>query len=126
MRYFFFNDTATTEIYTTEDTLSLHDALPICRLPLGAAAGTAPAAGVVALGATPGEAPTQPTAEPLPHGPAQPPAEHEREPHSRGTAVPGNPLGPKRPGHHGLRIQFESRPDDGQLGRLVESTVWVN
>src|SRR5213595_4290046 len=28
--FFFFNDTATTEIYTTEDTLSLHDALPIC------------------------------------------------------------------------------------------------
>ena len=28
--YFFFNDTATTEIYT----LSLHDALPICDLPL--------------------------------------------------------------------------------------------
>src|SRR2546430_11553628 len=29
MLYFFFNDTATTEIYT----LSLHDALPICFLP---------------------------------------------------------------------------------------------
>src|SRR5213595_4270105 len=31
--FFFFNDTATTEIYTTEDTLFLHDALPIsfCR-----------------------------------------------------------------------------------------------
>src|SRR2546430_7799578 len=28
--FFFFNDTATTEIYT----LSLHDALPICSLPL--------------------------------------------------------------------------------------------
>src|SRR5213595_1727592 len=27
--FFFFTDTATTEIYTTEDTLSLHDALPI-------------------------------------------------------------------------------------------------
>src|SRR6186997_3725173 len=27
--FFFFNDTATTEIYTTTDTLSLHDALPI-------------------------------------------------------------------------------------------------
>src|SRR5881392_4455772 len=26
---FFFNDTATTEIYTTHNTLSLHDALPI-------------------------------------------------------------------------------------------------
>src|SRR3712207_9028444 len=29
--FFFFNDTATTEIYT----LSLHDALPICRSALG-------------------------------------------------------------------------------------------
>ena len=28
---FFFNDTATTEIYTRKDTLSLHDALPISR-----------------------------------------------------------------------------------------------
>src|SRR5258708_16320172 len=28
--FFFFNDTATTEIYT----LSLHDALPICRFPV--------------------------------------------------------------------------------------------
>src|SRR6058998_4358447 len=27
---FFFNDTATTEIYTVMNTLSLHDALPIC------------------------------------------------------------------------------------------------
>src|SRR5213082_4118356 len=29
---FFFNDTATTEIYTVSYTLSLHDALPICWL----------------------------------------------------------------------------------------------
>src|SRR5213079_833498 len=29
--FFFFNATATTEIYTTTDTLSLHDALPISR-----------------------------------------------------------------------------------------------
>src|SRR6056300_205731 len=28
---FFFNDTATTEIYTNHNTLSLHDALPISR-----------------------------------------------------------------------------------------------
>src|SRR5438552_11062028 len=33
MAFFFFNDTATTEIYT----LSLHDALPICRLESGGA-----------------------------------------------------------------------------------------
>src|SRR5213079_3767232 len=29
--FFFFNDTPPTEIYTTTDTLSLHDALPISR-----------------------------------------------------------------------------------------------
>src|SRR5216117_115046 len=28
---FFFYDPATTELYTRKDTLSLHDALPICR-----------------------------------------------------------------------------------------------
>src|SRR3546814_7555374 len=32
---FFFNDTATTEIYTYGHTLSLHDALPIFRTPSG-------------------------------------------------------------------------------------------
>src|SRR5216117_4600098 len=31
--FFFFNDTATTEIYTRKDTLSLHDALPISTTP---------------------------------------------------------------------------------------------
>src|SRR5213079_3707951 len=35
---FFFNDTPTTEIYTTTDTLSLHDALPITRARLQDAA----------------------------------------------------------------------------------------
>jgi hypothetical protein len=27
---------------------------------------------------------------------------------------------------YGLSIQFEQRPEDPELGRLVESTVWVN
>lgn len=38
------------------------------------------------------------------------------------------PVGPGRRKHSraGLSIQFESRPDDADLGRLVESTVWVN
>src|SRR6058998_4428347 len=31
--FFFFNDTATTEIYTVMNTLSLHDALPISPTP---------------------------------------------------------------------------------------------
>jgi Histidine kinase-, DNA gyrase B-, and HSP90-like ATPase len=32
----------------------------------------------------------------------------------------------KRPGSYGLAIRFERRPNDPALGRLVESTVWVN
>src|ERR1035437_3259017 len=39
--FFFFNDTATTEIYT----LSLHDALPICLFDQGPVGGTAPHGG---------------------------------------------------------------------------------
>jgi hypothetical protein len=34
--------------------------------------------------------------------------------------------GPRRPTRLGLNIQFESRPDDAELGRLVETTIWVN
>ncbi|MEK6769732.1 MAG: ATP-binding protein [Gemmatimonadota bacterium] len=34
--------------------------------------------------------------------------------------------GPKRPAHYALTVRFESRPDDLTLGRLMESTVWVN
>ncbi len=32
----------------------------------------------------------------------------------------------KRPARYGLQIQFEDRPNDPELGRLVESTVHVN
>jgi histidine kinase/DNA gyrase B/HSP90-like ATPase len=34
--------------------------------------------------------------------------------------------GVRRPVRYGLSIQFEQRPDDLELGRLIESTVWVN
>jgi hypothetical protein len=34
--------------------------------------------------------------------------------------------GAHRPAHYGLDIQFEDRPDDLEMGRLLESTVWVN
>jgi hypothetical protein len=39
--------------------------------------------------------------------------------------LPGK-TGGRRPAHYGLDIQFEDRADDANLGRLVESTVWVN
>ena len=32
----------------------------------------------------------------------------------------------RRPAHYGLDIQFEDRPEEISLGRLTESTVWVN
>lgn len=44
------------------------------------------------------------------------------------AAEPGAPKGRggRRPGHYGLSIDFTSRPDDAEISRLVESTVWVN
>ena len=38
----------------------------------------------------------------------------------------GEPGGPPRRARFGLRIDFEERPESPELGRLVESTVWVN
>ncbi len=32
----------------------------------------------------------------------------------------------RRPTKLGLTIQFDSRPDDVELGRLIETTVWIN
>jgi hypothetical protein len=40
-------------------------------------------------------------------------------------ALPGKSVS-RRPAHYGLEIQFEERPEDLELGRLMESTVWVN
>jgi Histidine kinase-, DNA gyrase B-, and HSP90-like ATPase len=56
--------------------------------------------------------------------PAEPSAERERIP-PRSIELPAS-RGPKRPARLGLTIQYESRPDDANLGRLVESTVWIN
>ena len=58
----------------------------------------------------------------------QPQVLESREPYETkepGTVLPGS-SGTRRPAHYGLDIQFEDRPDDVDLGRLMESTVWVN
>jgi hypothetical protein len=34
--------------------------------------------------------------------------------------------GRRRPARYGLLVQFESRPEDSELARLVDSTVWIN
>lgn len=64
--------------------------------------------------------PSQPT-----HPPAEPEGSRAADPPSGQGLLPAKP-GPKRPMRYGLAIQFESLPDSDQLGRLVESTVWVN
>lgn len=40
-------------------------------------------------------------------------------------ALPATPAG-TRPQRYGLRLEFEAQPGSVELGRLVESTVWVN
>lgn len=50
--------------------------------------------------------------------------EQVRPPHSN-VALPGSGR-ERRPARYGLSIQFESRDGDPEIGRLVESTVWVN
>ena len=46
-------------------------------------------------------------------------------PHSTPLELPAR-RGRRRPTRLGLRIQFESRDADPELGRLIETTVWVN
>jgi hypothetical protein len=82
-----------------------------------------------------------PTAEPEPHEtePAQP--QTPPPPTDQGTAIPEPatstiPDSPsamfpgqgrsRAPMRYGLGIQFEGNPDNSELGRLIESTVWIN
>ena len=103
------------------------------RLPIGPPAGGRAAAatdGEKSGGdptSAPGEDQDQPRSAPdgsrTPPGGASPPASPPEPP----TAVhlPGPPR-ERRPGHYGLGIQFDQKADDPELGRLVESTIWVN
>jgi hypothetical protein len=63
--------------------------------------------------------PSEATPSPAPVAPAQPPpvAAELELPSARGA---------RRPARYGLSIQFEQRPDDPELARLVETTVWIN
>lgn|GEM_PF-289179 len=81
------------------------------RLPMGGGK-TADGRALVLASATGGEAP--PRAEP-----ATPRTPREA------AGLPGGGASP-RLAHYGLGIQFEERPDDPEVGRLLESTVWVN
>ena len=60
--------------------------------------------------------------EPTPPEPSEPAPE---TPHSAPLELPAH-RGRRRPTRLGLRIQLESRDGDPELGRLAETTVWVN
>ena len=49
----------------------------------------------------------------------------QRSSPERSAGLPGS-RGRRRPARYSLTIRFEHRRDDPSLGRLVESTVWVN
>ncbi|HEX9691058.1 MAG TPA: ATP-binding protein [Gemmatimonadales bacterium] len=96
------------------------------RLPLGRDGGVemgadalspAPTPEVSVAGDTPGTTPEPAeTQEPAAESPEPPPE----------TKAALSAGGRPRRAHLGLRIDFDSRPDDPTLGRLVESTIWVN
>ena len=70
--------------------------------------------------------PPESEAEPPPAAGAPEPAT-ERE--DQQPAIVGNvpaTTGRRRPARYGLLVQYESRPDDDELGRLVDSTIWIN
>jgi hypothetical protein len=64
--------------------------------------------------------PEPPAAGEPPEPPAPPPGADAR------ISPPPGSGGPKRPARYGLGIRFASHPDDPELGRLVDSTVYVN
>ncbi|HET9253332.1 MAG TPA: ATP-binding protein [Candidatus Eisenbacteria bacterium] len=55
----------------------------------------------------------------------QPASSKEPNPPAAAASMPG-PGTARRPARYGLTIEFETRCDQDELARLVESTVWVN
>jgi Histidine kinase-, DNA gyrase B-, and HSP90-like ATPase len=64
--------------------------------------------------------------EPAAGGAVEPPVAPAAEPAGPEARVSAGRGAERRPGRYGLSIQFEARPDDPELARLVESTVWIN
>lgn len=55
-----------------------------------------------------------------------PPAEGHSHIHAAATAALETTSARRRPARYGLLVQFESRPGEMELGRLVDSTIWIN
>jgi len=84
-------------------------------------AGSAVAAGTVDRERVDEPTAEAPVREPSGDGASPPPAVPSA---GDPASAPGRPEARRE--RYGLSIQFEHRPDDPEIGRLVESTVWVN
>lgn len=71
----------------------------------------------------PSPGPTPPSESQAPPGASVPVEGHQD---TAAAAAPETMTGRRRPARYGLLVQFESRPDDTELGRLVDNTVWIN
>ena len=96
------------------------------RLLVGEGEGAGPGSPVAAITQAPGR-PESPGPEAGLSELAERPGGDENVglPRSIETALPGHRSRTRR-GYYGLNLQFEARPESAELGRLVESTVWVN
>jgi hypothetical protein len=74
-----------------------------------------------------GDEPASESSSPPPASDLESPAPHPVLPsESEGDVSWPTHRGRRKSSRPGLSIQFESRPDDPNLGRLAETTVWVN
>jgi hypothetical protein len=89
------------------------------------AAGPAPEP-VTAIDETIGERAAHDVTAPTPAEPAEPSEPPQTNGATSGVGQIASGGRTRRPMRYGLGIQFEARPDDPELGRLVESTVWIN
>ena len=70
-----------------------------------------------------------PTEEGLPEPGNETPAPNDGHVYGRIATAAGTSetvTGRPRRARYGLLVQFESRPSDSELGRLVDSTIWIN
>jgi hypothetical protein len=83
----------------------------------------------------PSSEPPSPSPSAVPPGGDQPPPDNEAAPPdskqtdghvAAATDTHETVAGRRRPARYGLLMQFESRPEDSELGRLVDSTIWIN
>ena len=75
--------------------------------------------------ALPAEPPAATLDPPAPEEPSERDAAsdaHAAEENGGGLRAAGNARGQR----YGLSLQFEARPGDPELGRLIENTVWIN